>query len=67
MTELYSNDRENALTTLVTEVGRYKSTPLEIAVSQKLEKFMAHTACQAKLNSIWNGYIEEYTPFWRVC
>ncbi|XP_071124314.1 transient receptor potential cation channel subfamily M member-like 2 [Mytilus edulis] len=66
MTELYSNDRENALTTLVTEVGRYKSTPLEIAVSQKLEKFMAHTACQAKLNSIWNGYIEEYTPFWRI-
>ncbi|XP_052078842.1 transient receptor potential cation channel subfamily M member 5-like [Mytilus californianus] len=67
MTELYSNDRENALTTLVTNVDRYKSTPLEIAVSQKLEKFMAHTACQAKLNSIWNGDIEEYTPFWRVC
>ncbi|XP_063414557.1 transient receptor potential cation channel subfamily M member-like 2 isoform X1 [Mytilus trossulus] len=66
MTQLYSDDRENALTTLVTEVGRYKSTPLEIAVSQKLEKFMAHTACQAKLNSIWNGDIEEYTPFWRI-
>ncbi|CAC5426872.1 TRPM3 [Mytilus coruscus] len=66
MTELYRNDRENALKTLVTKVGRYNSTPLEIGVSQKLEKFIAHTACQAQLNSIWNGDIVEYTPFWRV-
>ncbi|CAC5383684.1 Fibrinogen-like protein 1,Fibrinogen-like protein A,Angiopoietin-4,Angiopoietin-related protein 6,Techylectin-5B,Angiopoietin-related protein 7,Ficolin-1-A,Angiopoietin-related protein 1,Ficolin-1-B,Ficolin-2,Ficolin-3,Ficolin-1,Fibrinogen C domain-containing protein 1 [Mytilus coruscus] len=57
MSELYSNDRENALKTLVTKVGRYNSTPLKIAVSQKLKKFMAHTACQAQLNSIWSGDI----------
>lgn len=67
MTQLYSDDRESALKTLVTKVDRYNSTPLSIAVSQKLEKFMAHTACQARLNIIWNGDIAEYTPFWRVC
>ncbi|VDI82816.1 Hypothetical predicted protein [Mytilus galloprovincialis] len=67
MTQLYSDDRESSLKTLVTRVARYNSTPLNIAVSQKLKKFMAHTACQAKLNSIWNGDIAEYTPFWRVC
>ncbi|XP_052077425.1 transient receptor potential cation channel subfamily M member 1-like isoform X4 [Mytilus californianus] len=66
MTELYSTDRESALKTLVTKVGRYNSTPLKIAVSQKLNKFMAHTACQAQLNSIWSGDVAVYTPLWRI-
>ncbi|CAC5394214.1 TRPM3 [Mytilus coruscus] len=65
MTELYSTNRESALKTLVTTVGRYNSTPLKIAVSQKLNKFMALTACQAQLNSIWSGDVALYTPFWR--
>ncbi|CAC5379430.1 TRPM1 [Mytilus coruscus] len=66
MTELYSTNRESALKTLVTKVGRYNSTPLKIAVSQKLNKFMAHTACQAQLNSIWSGDVAVYTPLWRI-
>ncbi|CAG2246288.1 TRPM1 [Mytilus edulis] len=66
MTELYNTNRESALKTLVTKVGRYNSTPLKIAVSQKLNKFMAHTACQAQLNSIWSGDVAVYTPFWRI-
>ncbi|VDI26801.1 Hypothetical predicted protein, partial [Mytilus galloprovincialis] len=66
MTELYSTNRESALKTLVTKVSRYNSTPLKIAVSQKLNKFMAHTACQAQLNSIWSGDVAVYTPFWRI-
>ncbi|CAC5388886.1 TRPM3 [Mytilus coruscus] len=66
ITELYNIDREKALKTLVTKVNRYNSTPLEIAYSQKLTKFMAHTACQAKLNSIWYGDIALYTPSWRI-
>lgn len=67
MTELYSIDRESALKTLVTKVGRFNSTPLKIAVSQKLKKFMAHTACQAQLNIIWSGDIAVYTSAWKVC
>ncbi|CAC5400752.1 TRPM5 [Mytilus coruscus] len=66
ITELYNIDREKALKTLVTKVNRYNSTPLEIAYSQKLAKFMAHTACQAKINSIWYGDIALYTPSWRI-
>lgn len=67
MTELYKNDRETALKVLVTKVGRFNSTPLTIAYSQNLTTFMAHTACQAKLSSIWSGNIALYTPSWRVC
>ncbi|CAC5379427.1 TRPM1 [Mytilus coruscus] len=66
MTELYRNDREKALTILVTKVGRFNSTPLQIAYSQNLKTFMAHTACQAKLSSIWSGDIALYTPTWRI-
>ncbi|CAG2246289.1 TRPM1 [Mytilus edulis] len=66
MTELYKNDREKALKILVTKVGRFNSTPLQIAYSQNLKMFMAHTACQAKLSSIWSGDIALYTPTWRV-
>ncbi|CAG2213476.1 unnamed protein product [Mytilus edulis] len=66
MTELYSIDRESALKTLVTKVGRFNSTPLKIAVSQKLKKFMAHTACQAQLNIIWSGDIAVYTSAWKI-
>lgn len=64
---MYNRDRDNALKILVTKVGRYNSTPLAIAYSQKLMKFMAITACQAKLNTIWRGDIALYTPSWRVC
>ncbi|VDI40342.1 Hypothetical predicted protein [Mytilus galloprovincialis] len=65
-THMINGNRESALKTLVTKVGRYNSTPLKIAVSQKLNKFMAHTACQAQLNSIWSGDVAVYTPFWRI-
>lgn len=64
---MYNRDRDKALKILVTKVGRYNSTPLAIAYSQKLMKFMAITACQAKLNTIWRGDIALYTPSWRVC
>lgn len=67
MTELHRTNRDKALKILVTKVDRYNSTPLEIAYSQKLTTFMAHTACQAKLNSIWCGDIALYTPVLRVC
>ncbi|XP_052075932.1 transient receptor potential cation channel subfamily M member-like 2 [Mytilus californianus] len=66
ITELYNIDREKALTTLVTKVNRYNTTPLDIAYSQKLTKFMAHTACQAKINSLWSGDIAMYTPPWKI-
>ncbi|CAG2213477.1 TRPM3 [Mytilus edulis] len=55
ITEMYRKDRGQALKVLVTKVGRYNSTPLAIAYSQKLMKFMAITACQTKLDSIWRG------------
>ncbi|XP_052078596.1 transient receptor potential cation channel subfamily M member 2-like isoform X1 [Mytilus californianus] len=66
ITEMYNRDRDKALKILVTKVGRYNSTPLAIAYSQKLMTFMAITACQAKLNTIWRGDIALYTPSWRI-
>lgn len=63
---MYRKDRGQALKVLVTKVGRYNSTPLAIAYSQKLMKFMAITACQTKLDSIWRGDIALYTPSWKV-
>ncbi|CAC5379431.1 unnamed protein product [Mytilus coruscus] len=66
MTEMYRQDRETALKTLVTNVDRYNSTPLAIAYSQNLRTFMAITASQAKLNSIWMGDIALYTSSWRI-
>ncbi|XP_052077430.1 transient receptor potential cation channel subfamily M member-like 2 [Mytilus californianus] len=66
MTELYKTDRTKALKTLVTTVDRYSCTPIAMAWSQKLRTFMAITACQAKLNSIWRGDIALHTQSWRI-
>ncbi|CAC5379454.1 unnamed protein product [Mytilus coruscus] len=66
MTELYESYPERGSDVLVTKVSRYNSTPLAIAHSQKLTKFMANSACQAKLNDIWMGNIAPHTPAWKV-
>lgn len=67
MTELYKTEPERGLELLVDKVTRYNSSPMAIAASQKLKNFMAHTACQKKLNDIWMEGIALHTPVWRVC
>jgi len=59
LSECYSSDQSKATMLVVHQMTNYGSvTPLQLAVRNNNQEFVAHPVCQTVLTTIWHGRLQ---------